>query len=36
VMLPYVLVILVLSLARKARMRGPTHLGIPYNREMRY
>ena len=36
VILPYVLVILVLSLARKARMRGPTHLGIPYNREMRY
>jgi len=36
VMLPYVLVILVLSLARKARMRGPSHLGIPYNREMRY
>ena len=35
VMLPYVLVILVLSLARKARMRGPSHLGIPYNREMR-
>lgn len=36
VMLPYVLVILVLSLARKARMRGPTHLGVPFNREMRY
>jgi len=36
VMLPYVLVILVLSLARKARMRGPSSLGIPYNREMRY
>lgn len=36
VMLPYILVILVLSLARKARMRGPTHLGIPFNREMRY
>ena len=36
VMLPYVLVILVLALARKARMRGPTSLGVPYNREMRY
>jgi len=36
VMLPYVLVILVLAVARKARMRGPSHLGIPYNREMRY
>ena len=36
VMLPYILVILVLALARKARMRGPTHLGVPYNREMRY
>jgi simple sugar transport system permease protein len=36
VMLPYVLVILVLSLARKARMRGPAQLGIPYNREMRF
>ena len=35
-MLPYVLVILVLSLARKARMLGPSSLGIPYNREMRY
>ena len=35
VMLPYVLVILVLSLARKARMLGPSSLGIPYNREMR-
>ena len=36
VMLPYVLVILVLSLTRKARMLGPSSLGIPYNREMRY
>lgn len=36
VMLPYVLVIVVLSLARKARMRGPAQLGIPFNREMRY
>ena len=36
VMLPYVLVILVLSLARQARMRGPAQLGIPFNREMRY
>jgi hypothetical protein len=31
-----VLVILVLALARKARMRGPAKLGVPYNREMRY
>jgi simple sugar transport system permease protein len=36
VMLPYVLVILVLSLARKARSRGPAQLGVPFNREMRY
>jgi ABC-type uncharacterized transport system permease subunit len=35
-MLPYVLVIVVLSLARQARMRGPAQLGIPFNREMRY
>jgi len=35
VMLPYVLVIVVLSLARKARMLGPTALGKPFNREMR-
>lgn len=35
VMLPYVLVILVLSLARKSRMLGPTALGKPFNREMR-
>jgi simple sugar transport system permease protein len=36
VMLPYVLVIIVLSLARQSRMRGPAQLGIPFNREMRY
>ena len=36
VMLPYVLVILVLALARKARMRGPAQLGVPFDREMRY
>lgn len=36
VMLPYVLVIGVLALARKARMRGPAQLGVPFNREMRY
>ena len=36
VMFPYALVILVLALARKARMHGPSALGIPYNREMRY
>lgn len=36
VMLPYVLVITVLALARKARMRGPAQLGVPFNREMRY
>jgi simple sugar transport system permease protein len=36
VMLPYVLVIVVLALARKARQLGPTDLGKPYNREMRY
>ena len=35
VMLPYVLVILVLAVARKGRMKGPATLGIPYNREMR-
>jgi simple sugar transport system permease protein len=35
VMLPYILVILVLAFARKARMRGPAKLGQPYNREMR-
>lgn len=36
VMLPYILVILVLALARKARMQEPSQLGIPFNREMRY
>jgi simple sugar transport system permease protein len=36
VMLPYVLVIIVLALARKARQLGPTDLGKPYNREMRF
>lgn len=36
VMLPYVLVIVVLALARKARHLGPTDLGKPYNREMRF
>jgi general nucleoside transport system permease protein len=35
VMLPYALVILVLALARKSRILGPTALGKPYNREMR-
>ena len=35
VMLPYVMVIVVLALARKSRMLGPTALGKPYNREMR-
>ncbi len=35
VMLPYILVILVLAFARKARMRGPAKLGVPYNREQR-
>lgn len=35
VMLPYVLVILVLAVARKSRMLGPTALGKAYNREMR-
>jgi simple sugar transport system permease protein len=36
VMLPYVLVIVVLAVARKARQLGPTDLGKPYNREMRF
>ena len=36
VMLPYVLVIVVLALARKARQLGPTDLGKPYNRELRF
>jgi simple sugar transport system permease protein len=35
VMLPYVLVIVVLALVRKARMVGPTELGRPFNREQR-
>jgi simple sugar transport system permease protein len=35
VMLPYVLVILVLSLARRSRMLGPSALGKPFNREIR-
>ncbi|MBL8967984.1 MAG: ABC transporter permease [Spirochaetaceae bacterium] len=35
VMLPYVLVIVVLSLARKSRMLGPSALGKPFDREMR-
>ena len=35
VMLPYALVILVLAVARRSRMLGPTALGKPYDREMR-
>jgi simple sugar transport system permease protein len=35
VMLPYLLVIVVLALARKSRMLGPTALGKPYDREQR-
>lgn len=35
VMLPYVLVIVVLALARKANTRGPADLGKPFNREKR-
>jgi simple sugar transport system permease protein len=35
VMLPYVLVLVVLALARRARMLGPAALGKPYDREMR-
>jgi general nucleoside transport system permease protein len=35
VMLPYVLVIVVLSLARRSRMLGPAALGKPYDRELR-
>ena len=35
VMLPYVMVIVVLALARRSRMLGPTALGKPYDREMR-
>jgi ABC-type uncharacterized transport system permease subunit len=35
VMLPYVMVIFVLALARRSRMLGPTALGKPYDRELR-
>ena len=35
VMLPYALVILVLSLARRSRRLGPAALGKPYDREVR-
>jgi simple sugar transport system permease protein len=35
VMLPYVLVIVVLALARRSRNLGPTALGKPYDREVR-
>jgi simple sugar transport system permease protein len=35
VMLPYVMVILVLALGRRARVLGPAALGKPYDREMR-
>lgn len=35
VMLPYVLVIVVLALARRSRMLGPAALGKPYDRERR-
>ncbi len=35
VMLPYVLVIVVLALARRSRMLGPAALGKPYDREVR-
>ena len=35
VMLPYVLVIVVLALARRSRMLGPVALGRPYDRERR-
>ena len=35
VMLPYVLVIVVLALARKSNKRSPAALGKPYNREKR-
>jgi len=35
VMLPYVLVIVVLALARTSKLRRPTALGSPYNRENR-
>jgi simple sugar transport system permease protein len=35
VMLPYIMVILVLTLSREARHLGPVALGRPFNREMR-
>ena len=35
VMLPYVLVIVVLALARRSRVLGPAALGKPYDREVR-
>jgi len=35
VMLPYVLVIIVLSVSRNSQKMGPTALGKPFNREMR-
>lgn len=35
VMLPYILVIVVLALVRKAKMVGPTELGKPFDREQR-
>lgn len=35
VMLPYLLVIIVLSFSRKTKLTGPTALGKPFNREMR-
>ncbi len=35
VMLPYVLVIVVLALARRSRMLGPAALGKPFDREVR-
>ncbi len=35
VMLPYILVIVVLALARASKLRGPAALGKPYNREKR-
>lgn len=35
VMLPYVMVIAVLALARRSRALGPTALGKPYDRELR-
>jgi len=35
VMLPYALVILVLALARRSRLLGPSALGKPYDRELR-